>query len=47
MRQEFIKRMFEPAKGIYSGEGRPPIGGKIYVRSVDLQGTIHEHGKNV
>lgn len=37
MRQEFIKRMFEPSKGLYSG-GRPPIGGKIYVRSVDLQG---------
>lgn len=31
MRQEFIKRMFEPSKGLYSG-GRPPIGGKIYVR---------------
>lgn len=45
MRQEFIKRMFEPSKGLYSGE-IPPIGGTIYVRSVDLEGVIRDHGKN-
>jgi hypothetical protein len=46
MRQEFVKRLFELDKGVYDIDP-PPIGGQIYVRSVALDGTISDHGKNV
>lgn len=45
MRQEFIKRMFDNAKGIYR-HGNPPIGGVVYVRGVDPSGAITEYAKS-
>lgn len=44
MRQEFAKRPFNPSKGIYRAT-RPPIGGEVFVRSVDPSGTLANHGK--
>jgi hypothetical protein len=41
MRSEFVKRMFDPAKGIY--QEAKPIGGTIYVYRVELDGAIYEH----
>lgn len=46
MRQEFVKRMFSPRKGIYR-DGNPPIGGAVYIRSVSPGGDIVDHEKNV
>ena len=45
MRQEFVKRIFDRAKGIHRG-GDPPIGGVVYVRSVSPTGAITSHGKD-
>lgn len=42
MRQEFIKRLFAPKKGLYRG-APAPIQGAIVVKSVDITGAIHEH----
>ena len=41
MRSEFVKRMFDPYKGVYQSEPKP-IGGTIYVYRVELDGSIFE-----
>jgi hypothetical protein len=46
MRQEFVKRMFDRSKGIYR-DRTPPIGGVIFVRSVNPTGDIVGYEKNV
>jgi hypothetical protein len=45
MRQEFVKRLFLPDKGLCSLDP-PPIGGQIYVRSAALDGAIFDHRKH-
>lgn len=45
VRQEFVKRLFHPAKGVWRGEDRGPVGGDVYVYSVDLAGRVASHHK--
>lgn len=42
MRGEFVKRMFDPSKGIYQSKPKP-IGGTIYLYRVELDGSIYDH----
>lgn len=41
MRSEFVKRMFDPVKGVYQAEPKP-IGGTIYVYRVELDGAAYD-----
>ena len=42
MRSEFVKRVFDPVKGVYHSSPKP-IGGTVYVFRVELDGSIYDH----
>jgi hypothetical protein len=45
VRQEFVKRLFDPSKGVWRGAA-PPIGGEVYARLVDTGGVVSDHPKH-
>jgi len=46
VRQEFVKRIFDPSKGVWRGDDRTPIDGTVIVCSVDLNGNVDPHHKH-